>query len=57
MIECPFYGSEMKRDDSNTQSYVEASETELATITEQLEDLKFVEKYVQAKITDLEGKI
>ena len=57
MIECTFCGSEMKRDDRNTKSYVEASETELATITEQLEDLKFVEKYVQAKITDLEGKI
>lgn len=57
MIECPFCGSEMKRDDTSTQSYVEASETELATITEQLEDLKLVEKDVQAQIADLEGKI
>lgn len=57
LIECPFCGSEMKREEETTQSYIAASESEMATVTEQLEDLKLVEKDLQEQIEILEGKI
>lgn len=57
LIECPFCGSEMKRDENETKSYIAASESEMQSVTEQLEDLKLVEKDIQKQIDELEGKI
>lgn len=57
LIECPFCGSEMKREENETKSYIAASESEMKNVTEQLEDLKLVEKDIQKQIDELEGKI
>lgn len=57
LIACPFCGSEMKREENETKSYIAASESEMKNVTEQLEDLKLVEKDIQKQIDELEGKI
>lgn len=57
ILTCPFCGSEMKREDTETKSYATASEAELVTVTEQLEDLKLTEKDIQTQIDELEAKI
>lgn len=57
MVECPFCGSKMDRNAEETKAYAAASEKEIETVTEHIEDLKLAEKDIQDQIDGLEEKI
>ena len=54
MVECPFCGSKMDRNAEETKAYAAASEKEIETVTEHIEDLKLAEKDIQDQIDVLE---
>ena len=41
MVECPFCGSKMDRNAEETKAYAAASEKEIETVTEHIEDFIF----------------